>query len=89
MAMRKPSRWTIQFALPWHTEQTPNHRPRFPGGLGKKAATFFAERILNELGAGAKARIYNPKTGEYTAMVVTENEKERIKTYHGREKRSA
>jgi hypothetical protein len=49
---------------------------------------------LIELGPEAKCRVYNPRTGEYDAMLYTAADEdgdslkeERIKVFHGRENR--
>jgi hypothetical protein len=87
--------WIVQLAFPWMASDPDEPKaevkrrrrvPRFT----KPCAQAIAEMSLCELGPDVKARIFNPTTGEYEALLYTENAEnpqERIKVYHGRENR--
>jgi hypothetical protein len=89
----------INLAYPWlagdssEPAKEKKRRKRAPK-FGKACAQALAEMFLRELGPTVKARVYNSDTGEYEAMLYTEEEEgkpvppeERIKVYHGRENR--
>jgi hypothetical protein len=91
--------WIVQLALPWMVSdpEEPKKeevRRKTVGRYTHPCALALAEMNLIELGPEAKCRVYNPRTGEYDAMLYTaadENgnspKEERIKVFHGRENR--
>lgn len=89
--------WLVQFSVPWQSSGLSPEAQAREKTKQKKVARYtrycaeaIARTLLFELGEGARVRVYNPKSGEYVAMLQTEgDENEKVKVYHGREDRSA